>query len=234
MLPRLLEPKPSLEWHAVHVCYLQVMSARDVAVYGGLCALASFDRKKLREKVMENVAFKEFLDLCPEVRELIKDFYASRYSSCLRVLDQLKPDLLLDVHLSAHVTWLYTSIREKALIQYFSPFRSVDMTVMSPAFSCSVEELEQELIELITKGNIQARIDSDKKILHARMVNQRTSTFVDALELGRMYHVHSKAILLRAAMMKAQLSVKGKERGGMMHAPMASDHDFAHGMGPGL
>jgi len=208
-----------------------VMSARDVAVYGGLCALASFDRRKLKSNVMENVAFKEFLDLCPEVRELIKDFYASRYSSCLHILKQLKPDMLLDVYLSTHITYLYNSIREKALIQYFSPFRSVDMHTMSKAFSCSVGDLETELIELITKGNIQARIDSDKKVLHARMVDQRTSTFADALELGRMYHVHCKAILLRAAMMKANLSVKGKERGGMMQGQMASESDFPIGGG---
>jgi len=52
----------------------RIMSQRDVATYGGLCALASFTRTELKEKVMENPGFKEFLELFPEVRELIKGY----------------------------------------------------------------------------------------------------------------------------------------------------------------
>uniref|UniRef100_A0A7I4EGU5 26S proteasome regulatory subunit Rpn7 N-terminal domain-containing protein n=1 Tax=Physcomitrium patens TaxID=3218 RepID=A0A7I4EGU5_PHYPA len=56
--------------------YSDVTAPQDVATYGGLCALASFDRAELKSKVIDNINFRNFLELIPEVRELIHDFYA--------------------------------------------------------------------------------------------------------------------------------------------------------------
>jgi hypothetical protein len=50
------------------VVLVQVVSASDIALYGGLTALASFDRSELRSQVINNIAFREFLELYPEVR----------------------------------------------------------------------------------------------------------------------------------------------------------------------
>jgi len=185
-----------------------IMSQRDVATYGGLCALASFTRTELKEKVMENPGFKEFLELFPEVRELIKGFYASDYGNCLKLMDKVKSDLLLDVYLAEHIPYIYKRIREKMLIQYFSPFLSVDLSTMAEAFLSTVPELEAELTKLITGGMISARIDSDKKIMYARKTDQRASTFKKAIEVGRTYQIHMQAVLLRAAMIKAGVMVQ--------------------------
>ncbi|XP_011035139.1 PREDICTED: COP9 signalosome complex subunit 1-like isoform X2 [Populus euphratica] len=57
--------------------YNEVIAPQDVATYGGLCALASFDRMELKSKVIDNPNFRNFLELVPEVRELIHDFYSS-------------------------------------------------------------------------------------------------------------------------------------------------------------
>jgi COP9 signalosome complex subunit 1 len=144
----------------------------------------------------------------------------------------MKSNLLLDLFLQQHVPFLYREIRKKALVQYFSPFRSVDMKTMAEAFSCEIAALEMELIDLISSGSIQARIDSDQKILYARTVNQRTKTFADAIEVGRVYQINSKAILLRVAMMKLNLSVRNRDwRGGGMEDGMGG-HDMV-GMGGG-
>jgi COP9 signalosome complex subunit 1 len=61
--------------------YIDVIAQQDVAVYGGLCALASFDRAELKSKVIDNINFRNFLELMPEVRELIHDFYARFFMS---------------------------------------------------------------------------------------------------------------------------------------------------------
>ena len=64
----------------------QEVSSRPVRPTSGtLCALASFDRAELKAKVLDNANFRTFLELVPEVRELIHDFYHSRYASCLKV-----------------------------------------------------------------------------------------------------------------------------------------------------
>jgi COP9 signalosome complex subunit 1 len=47
---------------------MQVISSADVALYGGLTALASFDRSELRSQVINNIGFREFMELYPEVR----------------------------------------------------------------------------------------------------------------------------------------------------------------------
>ncbi len=41
---------------------------QDIALYGGLCALASFDRAELKSRIISNITFREFLELAPEVR----------------------------------------------------------------------------------------------------------------------------------------------------------------------
>ena len=42
---------------------------------------------------------KQFLDLVPDVREIISDFYHSRYSSCLALMEKIRGDLLLDMYM---------------------------------------------------------------------------------------------------------------------------------------
>lgn len=48
----------------------QVLSPQDVALYGGLCALATSDRQELKTKLVENTGFRAFLELFPQVRAL--------------------------------------------------------------------------------------------------------------------------------------------------------------------
>ena len=92
-----------------------------------------------------------------------------------------KPDLLLDIHLHDHVTSLYQKIRSKALVQYFSPFISVDLNVMASAFNTDVLGLEKELSGLIMEGSIEARIDSHNK------VGEKKSSALHILTCSRRY-----------------------------------------------
>lgn len=105
------------------------------------------------------------------------------------------------------------SIRTKAIVQYTSPFVTIDMSRMADSFACDVSALEQgkqrenkssqqrmnnplcriyacvELTALIMSGNISARIDSHKKVLIAREVNDRGATYSKALAAGEAYQV---------------------------------------------
>ncbi|XXG76081.1 hypothetical protein AAC387_Pa08g0508 [Persea americana] len=182
--------------------YSEVIAPQDVATYGGLCALACFDRTELKNKVIDNINFRNFLELVPEVRELINDFYASRYASCLEYLENLKGNLLLDIHLHDHVETLYGQIRHKAIIQYTNPFISVDLHTMAGAFKTTVAGLEKELEALITDNQIQARIDSHNKILYARHADQRNATFQRVLQTGIQFDRDVRAMLLRASLVK--------------------------------
>ncbi|XP_050837123.1 COP9 signalosome complex subunit 1 isoform X2 [Serinus canaria] len=100
-----------------HCDFPELLSPSNVAVYGGLCALATFDRQELQRNVISSSSFKLFLELEPQVRDIIFKFYESKYASCLKMLDEMKDNLLLDMYLAPHVRTLYTQIRNRALIQ---------------------------------------------------------------------------------------------------------------------
>lgn len=104
------------------------------------------------------------MELEPQVRDILLKFNESKYAICLKLMDQMKDHLLLDMYLSPHVHTLYTWIRHRALRQYFSPYKSADLRKMSTAFNTSLGALEEELTMLILDGQIQARIDSQNKV----------------------------------------------------------------------
>nr|KAF6456258.1 G protein pathway suppressor 1 [Rousettus aegyptiacus] len=197
-----------------HCDFPELLSPSNVAVYGGLCALATFDRQELQRNVISSSSFKLFLELEPQVRDIIFKFYESKYASCLKMLDEMKDNLLLDMYLAPHVRTLYTQIRNRALIQYFSPYVSADMRKMATAFNTTVAALEDELTQLILEGLINARIDSHSKILYARDVDQRSTTFEKSLLMGKEFQRRAKAMILRAAVLRNQIHVKSPPREG--------------------
>nr|XP_061805602.1 COP9 signalosome complex subunit 1-like isoform X4 [Nerophis lumbriciformis] len=165
----------------------ELLSPSNVAVYGGLCALATFDRQELQRNVISSSSFKLFLELEPQIRDIIFKFYESKYASCLKLLDEMK---------------------------YFSPYVSADMTKMAQAFNTTVAALEDELTQLILEGLINARIDSHSKILYARDVDQRSTTFEKSLHMGKEFQRRAKAMILRAAVLRNQIHVKSPPREG--------------------
>ena len=107
------------------------MSPNNVAIYGGLTALATFDRTELLKqvvikqnrvfclshnfkylpKVISSTQFKLFLELEPQLREVLQCFYDSRYGHCLKLLEDMKDNLLLDLYLAPHIQTLFSMIR---------------------------------------------------------------------------------------------------------------------------
>ncbi|XP_073836584.1 COP9 signalosome subunit 1b [Musca autumnalis] len=195
-----------------HCDFPEMISPNNVAMYGGLCALATFDRQELQKNVISSSSFKLFLELEPQLRDIVFKFYESKYASCLTLLDEIRDNLLLDMYIAPHVNTLYTKIRNRALIQYFSPYLSADMRKMAIAFNRTVEALENEVMQLILEGQIQARIDSHNKILYAKETDQRSSTFERAISMGKEYQRRTRMLVLRAALLKSNIHVKSIPR----------------------
>ncbi|KAG2529476.1 hypothetical protein JM18_002773 [Phytophthora kernoviae] len=182
--------------------YNEVLHAEDIALYGGICALASFKREELKEKVINNSSFKAFLELLPWLRELITDFYSSNYASCLQALEKMKPELKLDMYLCEHVDRLCKEIRSRGIIQYFYPYLSVDLHQMARTFNTPTTSLEKEICDLIAAERLHARMDSYQKVLYAYHPNQRDATYQRAFEVGRKYAAESRNLLLRMSLLK--------------------------------
>jgi len=158
---------------ALGTTYTDVLTMNDVAVYGGLCALASMDRDTLKTEVLENVSFRNFLELEPHIRRAVTAFYAARYGECLSILESYKNDYLLDIFLRKHVQTIYERIRTKGIVQYFLPFNCVTLERMAKAFDTDEKSMENELIKLIEKGELSARIDTQNRVSPFEVVFRR-------------------------------------------------------------
>ena len=203
-----------------------IMSPNDVAIYGGLCALVSYDRRQLSQ-VLNNSNFKNFLVLEPSLHELLEAFYQSKYAVCFELLSKYQQSLRLDVYLASHLAKLTQLVREKAMIQYCLPYSMIDMRKMAKAFDVSLEELENELMHLIgKKDKIHARIDSHQKvkrrgfnierkddslwlyqILCTKKQERRVKAFEQSLLAGDEFERSSRALLIRLHLLKANLVV---------------------------
>merc|ERR1719414_506970 len=197
-----------------HCDLTDIMSTQNIATYGGLCALATFDRGDLFKQVIASSSFKLFLELDPQLREVISNFHGSKYGKCLSLLEEMKDNLMLDMYLAPHVSSLYAMIRNRSLVQYFSPYLSADLKLMASSFNTTVNDLENELMSLILDGQIQARIDSHNKVLFSQDVDQRNVTFERSLEMATAYQRRARMLILRSAILKADVTIKAMPGGG--------------------
>ncbi|EXJ88370.1 hypothetical protein A1O1_05300 [Capronia coronata CBS 617.96] len=200
--------------------YSEVLTSNDVAVYGGLCALASMTRSELQTKVLENASFRSFLELEPHIRRAINFFCATKYSQCLEILESYRADYLLDIYLQPLVADIYKKIRTKSIIQYFEPFSKVTLASMEEMFGnptatqgggstpAGQQGFLDEIIGLIEDGKLDARIDLERGVLNAVEHNVRAEAQEAAVDMvdGFVREAHMK--LLRLQILNAGLEVK--------------------------
>ncbi|PLB50674.1 COP9 signalosome complex subunit 1 [Aspergillus steynii IBT 23096] len=215
--------------------YNETLTSNDVAVYGGLCALASMDRHELQRRVLDNSSFRNFLELEPHIRRAISFFCTSKFRPCLDILDSYRADYLLDIHLQRHVDTLYTRIRTKSIQQYLVPFNRVTLDSMARIFAPNPTNGQppatdlnspfvQELISLIQDGTLDTRIDLEKMVLVSNEVDKRTEVQESILnnlsEFTREAHIR----LLRTEIIRSGLEVRNTED---------RSKTAQHGHGPG-
>jgi COP9 signalosome complex subunit 1 len=126
--------------------------------------MAFFDREELKSRLLDNSDFKTYLELEPHIREAAQAFFSARYSVTLDILDRHKSDFVVDIFLSPHIDLLYKEIRQKALVQAFYPYSTLELSTLSSLFSTPVNDLVVEVAQLIEDGKIKARLDSQKNV----------------------------------------------------------------------
>ena len=211
--PRMISAK--LDGPRDEESFSEVLTPNDVAIYGGLCALASMTRDELQKRVLANSSFRNYLELESHIRRAISFFVSSKYSSCLSILDAYKPDYLLDIHLQDHVASLYFQIRNKAIQQYFIPFSSVSLSALASSFNTDEQAIEDEITGMVKRGELNARIDLVDRVLIADTVDRRSQVHEEALAMAKDYERTAHLRILRMEILNAGLEVKGpKAQGG--------------------
>ncbi|KAL8944354.1 MAG: hypothetical protein Q9211_000621 [Gyalolechia sp. 1 TL-2023] len=210
--PRMVQAR--LDDPADEEAYNEVMTPNDIAVYGGLCALASMDRTDLQKHVLDNSKFRSYLELEPHIRRAIAFFVSTKYSSCLAILESYRTDYLLDIYLQPHLSELYFQIRSKAIQQYFIPFSCATMAALAAAFDADEQTMEHELTSMIKRGNLDARIDLVDRVLLAKTVDPRRKVHEHALNMAEAYERTAHLRILRMEMLNTGLEVAEKAKAG--------------------
>ena len=220
------EPAAYIKWQK------EVISPNDVAVYGGLCALAYMDRSDLQSKVLGNTEFRNFLELEPHIRRAINLFCNSKYSACLEVLEGYRNDYLLDVYLSKILHTIYSRIRNKSIVQYFIPFSCVTLDEMSSKFPpAEGRTIEEDLEEMIKNGTLDARIDLVDRLLPSPPRDARHDVQEDALKMAETYEHTLRLRLTRLNMLAAGLEVQPNKTGDKPAGMGSSIGDTFRGLG---
>lgn len=203
--------------------YNEILTPNDVAVYGGLCALASMTREELQKQVLDNSSFRNYLELEPHIRRAISYFVSSKYSPCLSILDSYKADYLLDIYLQCHIPQLYYEIRSKAIQQYFIPFSCVTFSALATAFNTDERTIEFELTQMIKRRNLDARLDLVDRVLLASKVDIRNEVHAEALATAEDYERTAHLRLLRMGISNAGLEVKAPRGVGSVGSGSSQD-----------
>ncbi|KAI1007315.1 COP9 signalosome complex subunit 1 [Podosphaera aphanis] len=185
-----------------------LLSPNDIAIYGGLCALAMFERKELQSQVLDNTSFRVYLELEPHIRRAITFFVNSRYSACLDILEAYRTDFYLDIHLHKYFDELYCHVRKKCIIQYFSPFSCVTIASLNQAFSAPGESIEMELIKMIERKDLDARIDTQNQLLISAPNNPRHTLQLKTLITAKRYEQEARLKIQHMNITSADLEIK--------------------------
>ena len=89
----------------------------------------------------------KYIALVPAARELINNFYHSKYKEALNNLAELTPFLLLDMHFQPHFNTLKGLVINACLLQYCTAYSVVDLKKMSSTFNM---EVGSNLISLLS------------------------------------------------------------------------------------
>ncbi|CAF0826986.1 unnamed protein product, partial [Didymodactylos carnosus] len=184
-----------------------LISPQTLIQYVCLCSLATFERHEIQRLIL-NSNIKQYLELEPNIRDIIQKFYDTNYSDCLKLMAQLQNLFYLDIYLAQHVKPLYYDIRHRIIVTYFLPYKNASMLIMAKQLNTTIDFLEDELVNLIRNGKIKARIDSKNKILYVADTDQRWYAYQHALNIAKQCEKTTKSLLLRSAILKANLVVR--------------------------
>ena len=196
-----------------------VANGNDIAIYGGLCALATMSREELVEDVLGG-PFRAFLELEPHMRKAIGLYTTAKYQACQDTLRRYYSDWTLDIFLGAkssntsgtHVDRLFAKIRERSITAYFSSFSEVSLAALAATFppsstsAPSPDAMEVEILGMIESGMLDARLDVVNGILVAPKKDLRQDTHENAKQVAEEVE---RTLLLR--LHKVNMTLAGLE-----------------------
>ncbi|CAJ0567130.1 unnamed protein product, partial [Mesorhabditis spiculigera] len=206
-----------------------MVSHSDIAAYGILCALATFERRALKALLAGNDEhqFKRFLEMEPWLMSLLTAWVRSDWGQVLDGLAAARNRLLLDPRLSECLKKLESMIFDRALLLHLSPYLVVDLKRSATIFRCTVGQL----VRLSESGMVSVRIDAIAGVAEIPPIDEQQVTYERVLKLADRVLEKTDDTILKALLGQGRIFVHGEPRGKRKTAgPLR--HDEEHESGP--
>jgi len=182
--------------------WTEAATAADICVYAVVCALATFSRKDLREKILDSPSFREYSDEIPQLREAVELFHRAHYKEALAIVEGMKPMLGLDLYMRNHVANLYKKIRAKGVELFVKPYNFISIPDIATEFGVTAEEMHEEVVHMIENKQISAKVDDLENALVLEDVDDDLAVLEDVTDTIDGAAMRMKAGLVRLLLLR--------------------------------
>ncbi|KAK9480417.1 26S proteasome subunit RPN7-domain-containing protein [Lipomyces japonicus] len=184
------------------------VSAADVAVYIGLCALATFDRASL-QRMCDNSTTGLLLEPEPHVRDLVDAFLRLDYRTVWALLDRHRPGYHIDLWLADHVPELFDTIRQNCYVQYVQAYKRGLLTRMADRFGAdvTVTNVRDSLVDLICRGKLTVKLDLENNYFVDSTSDERSGAYDKVMAVASSHEISARLLLVNVAVIQGGLEI---------------------------
>jgi COP9 signalosome complex subunit 1 len=137
----------------------EFVRAKDLAFYIVICSLHSLNRKEIKTHILSAPGYKALMESTNDggsinLSDVIENFLNGRYMDYQSQINEIARQMKFDVYFGHRLGRVMKNIRKKALIQYVTPYKVIDMREIQKAFGIPLEQIETEIAELIIQKQI--------------------------------------------------------------------------------
>mmetsp|Transcript_3698 Transcript_3698/g.3631 ORF Transcript_3698/g.3631 Transcript_3698/m.3631 type:complete len:181 (-) Transcript_3698:35-577(-) len=162
----------------------------------------------MKDLILMSSQFKNLMEAAPETTDIIENYLNGRYMEFQQSLQVIQNRLKYDFYFGYRLESIITHIRRKALVQYVTPYKVIDLREIAKEFNLSLELIEAEIANLIVNKKIQAKIDSHSKLLYSRKDNETLNSYKETVDLGRQFIQDTEVALLRIQLIQKKKILK--------------------------
>lgn len=142
-------------------------------MFASLTALATLPRSAIKSLLTDNASFRALADDADRfVIDMLEAFITAQFKTVIDILERNQPTIKLNPHLAPHAAKICSAIRTRACIQYFAPFKAVQISQMAKAFGTEPDAMLAEVVSLVQDGRLNARVDLIDRVGCTRRVAQ--------------------------------------------------------------
>lgn len=162
----------------------EVVEFKDFVFYAVIVAMASCDRKTIREQLISSPEVLSVINETPFLKDFMDSYYNSQYQGFTKNFVPIIDHLTKDRYLKPHVRRFNRIMRLNAYRQFLASYRSVTLAAMASEFGVSPEFIDAELASFISSGKLTCKIDKVAGVIESNEVDQRGSVYVNIIKQG--------------------------------------------------